>query len=169
MLSIIVAAGKNGEIGVNNELLWSMPADLRYFKEKTKGKLCIQGKNTYDSIVSQLGKPLPNRTNIIISRDKKFEPHPSCYVYDSISAVLDEYKNHSGKDDEVMIIGGSSVYSQFLPFADCIYLTRIHHTFPNADSYFPELDDSWQLISNVHNEADEKNPHPYSFQVFERI
>ncbi|MEQ8517433.1 MAG: dihydrofolate reductase [Cytophagales bacterium] len=160
-VSMIVAASENNVIGKNNELVWHMPADFRYFKEKTKGHIIIMGRKTFES----LGKPLKYRTNIIVSKRDNYKPEGT-EVFDSIEKAL-KWASIQG-DDEVFIIGGASIYKQSLSIADRIYLTRIHGIF-EGDTYFPEPGERWQLISSKKNSSDEKNPYDYTFLVYEKI
>lgn len=160
-ISMIVAADEQNGIGLNNELLCHLPADLKYFKSLTAGHAILMGRKTYESI----GKPLPNRTNIIIS--KNTSNMEECHVFNSIEAGIDFAK--SLNETELFIIGGDSIYKQSLAFTNVVYLTRIHHTF-NADAFFPKLDEtSWRLTNEEKHLADEKNNFNYSFQVFEKI
>jgi dihydrofolate reductase len=159
-ISMIVAADEQNGIGVNNELLCHLPADLKYFKHLTTGHAILMGRKTYESI----GKPLPNRTNIVISRNTN--AIECCHVFSSIEAGIAYAK--SLNETELFIIGGDSIYKQSLPLTNTIYLTRIHHVF-NADAFFPQLDETnWQLTNEAKHLADEKNKFDYRFMVFER-
>lgn len=158
---MIVAADEQNGIGVNNELLCHLPADLKYFKNLTTGHAILMGRKTYDSI----GKPLPNRTNIIISRNTN--SIEGCHVFNTIEAGIDFAK--SLNETELFIIGGDSIYQQSLALTNAVYLTRIHHIF-NADAFFPKLDETiWQLTNNEKHLADEKNKFDYSFKLFEKM
>ncbi len=129
MNSILVAAARNNAIGGNNDLLWRIPEDLKRFKALTMGKLCIMGRKTFESI----GKPLPGRRFVIISRDLNYKAE-GCVVVSNLQAAL-----ALGRDEaEVMIIGGGEIYRQALPFTDKIYLTRVMADF-EGDTFFPEL------------------------------
>lgn len=158
-ISIIVAADEQNGIGKNNELLCHLPADLKYFKNLTTGHSILMGRKTYESI----GKPLPNRTNIVISRNTNFIE--GCFVFNTIEAGIAYAKTLN--ETELFIIGGDSIYVQVLNESDTIYLTRTHHVF-EADAFFPLLESNWKLSSEIKNLADEKNKFDYSFQVFER-
>lgn len=162
MISIIAAIGNNNVIGIKNSLPWYLPADLRYFKEMTLGKTIVMGLKTFESVG---GKPLPGRKNIILSNDKNYKAPEGCIVARSIEELLKITHN----DKEVMICGGASVYKQFLPIADRLYLTFIYHNF-DGDVYFPDFDISqWKEIKRIDNKADEKNLYDYSFVIFEKI
>jgi dihydrofolate reductase len=156
-ISMVVAADENNGIGKNNQLLCHLPADLKYFKNLTTGHAILMGRNTYDSI----GKPLPNRINIIIS--KKTKNLEGCEVFSSIEDGIAYAKTIN--ETELFIIGGDSIYKQSLQLTDTIYLTRIHHNF-DADAFFPLLDDKWKLNNTVKHLADEKNKYDYTFMEF---
>ena len=163
MLSVIVAASDNDIIGKGDDLPWQMSRDLKNFKDLTTGHPVILGLRTFRSIVSRLGKPLPNRTNIILSNEPGFEPPEGCVVVDSIPAAMAQVK-----DQEAFVIGGASVYGQMLPFADRLYLTRVH-TVSDGDVRLPEIDVSaWSLVHEEDWPKDEKNEYDATFQIYER-
>lgn len=150
----------NGVIGRDNELPWHLPADLQHFKKTTMGKPILMGRKTYESI----GRPLPGRTNIVITRDSRYQA-AGCVVVNSIDAAMEA----AGEQDEIMVIGGAEFYRQVLPHANTIYLTRIHATF-DGDTAFPELKDAdWREVERSDQAADEKNPHDYSFIRLDRV
>lgn len=160
IISIIAAVADNMIIGNNNSLPWNLPADLEYFKKNTLGKSVIMGAKTFESI----GKVLPNRKNIILSFDKDYKAE-GCVTVTSIEEALKEV----GENEEVMIAGGASIYKQFLPLANKLYLTFIHHDF-EGDTYFPEFDiNQWKEAKRIDNKADGKNPYDYSFVILEKI
>ena len=164
MISLIVAVAENQVIGKNNQLIWHLPADLQYFKEKTLGKPVIMGRKTFDSILKILGKPLPKRQNIVITSHSHVDGESVWYT-DNVAHAIEL----AGNSPEIMVIGGSSIYEQALPLADKIYLTRVHHTF-EGDVFFPVLaSDVWQLDKEEHHRRDEKNKYDYSFQEYSRI
>ncbi len=159
IISIIVAVAKNRVIGKRNALPWHLPADLGHFREITTGKPVIMGKNTYNSI----GRPLPNRLNIVLSDEKNLKIE-GCTVAKSLEEAL----GYVRRAEEVMIIGGASVYKQFLAVAKRMYLTRVHHDF-EGDVYFPEFDENeWREVSREDFGANLKNPYDYSFVTLER-
>lgn len=161
MISIIVAVANNWAIGKDNKLLCHLPADLKRFKQITLGHKVIMGKNTYLSLPV---RPLTNRLNIVLTDDanEKFE---NCVTVYSIKEILEICKF----EEENFIMGGASVYKQFMPLADKLYLTKIHADF-EADTFFPEVKATeWQLIEQKDNEKDEKNPFDYSFLTYQRI
>lgn len=163
IISLIVAVSENNVIGKNNQLLWHLPADLKYFKEKTSGKPVIMGRKTFESIIQAIGHPLPNRQNIVITRNKDFL-FENIYSANNIAEAI----QFAGEVPEIMIIGGESIFNQSLSCADKIYLTRIHHSF-DGDVFFPELEDSiWQKTNEEKHQADEKNPYSYTFLIYKK-
>jgi len=158
IVSLIVAVSTNNVIGKNNQLIWHLPADLKHFKQLTTGHTVFMGRKTYDSI----GKPLPNRRNVVISRSvDKIE---GCEV----AASLEEALQLSQEEKEVFVIGGAEIYRQVLPLAHRIYLTQIHQDF-DGDTFFPSIDfQSWQETSREDFSPDEKNPFSYSFITLNR-
>jgi len=159
-ISIVVAMAANRVIGNNNRLPWHLPADLKHFKQTTMGKPILMGRKTWESI----GRALPGRTNIVITRDENYAA-PGCVVVHSIEAAMQAAQ----QQDEVMVIGGAEFYRQVLPRADTIYLTRIHQDF-EGDAFFPELDEAgWQEVARVDCDADDRNPYAYSFIRLDRV
>ena len=155
-VSLIVAISANDVIGVRGELPWRLPDDLRRFKQLTTGKPIVMGRLTYESI----GRALPDRQNIIISRN----PHylaPGCDVVDSPDAAIDV----ANGAEEIMIIGGGHVYREFLPLADRVYLTRVHADI-DGDTFFPEIcEDEWQETSRESHPVDEH--HAFAFDIIQ--
>ncbi len=161
IISIISAVAENRIIGNKNSLPWHLPADFKYFKETTLGKTIVMGLNTFKSIGE---RPLPGRKNIILNNDLSYVPPEGCFVAHSINELLQVVKN----EQEVFICGGASVYKQFLPLANRLYLTYIYHNF-EGDTYFPEFDiNDWKEIKRTDCKADEKNKYDYSFVILER-
>jgi len=162
-LTLIVAASLNNVIGVNNTLPWHLPADLKYFKNLTTGHSIVMGRNTFESI----GKPLPNRENIVITRNMHFK-HEGLVVVYSIEEALQHCRQK--EHDEVFIIGGDTIYKQTLAMADTIYLTRVHTTIEQGDAFFPELStDIWTKTDSYFHEKDEKNQYDYTFETWKKI
>ena len=158
-LSIVVAMDENRLIGKDNKLPWHLPADLAYFKKITTGKSIVMGRKTYDSI----GRPLPNRRNIIISRNLK-TLITGCEVITSIDEVLSITKD----EDEVMIIGGASLCEQLLPQVSRLYITKIEGKF-DGDVYFPEYNEAdWRQVSCESHLPDDSNQYAHHFLVLER-
>lgn len=159
IISIIAAMANQRAIGINNSLPWNLPADMRWFRQSTMGKPIIMGRTTFESI----GKPLPGRQNIVVTRNRDYQMAGVTIVY-SLEQAIEAVEG----DDEVMIIGGSNIYGQALSFADRLYLTEIHADV-EADAWFPEFDlETWQELSREDHVADEKNHHDYSFVVLQR-
>ena len=159
IISLIAAMSRNRVIGKNNKLPWDMPADMNYFRNMTKNKPVIMGRKPYESI----GRPMPDRINIIITRDKEYKAE-GCIVVSNVDDALKSVKGNK----EVMVIGGAQIYKEFLPKADRIYLTIIDEEI-EGDTYFPEFNkDEWKETKREEHKADKKNPYPYTFLVLER-
>ena len=158
MIVLIAAAGQNNELGKNNDLLWHLPNDFKRFKALTSGHYIIMGRKTFESFP----KPLPNRTHIIITRNKNYKVPEGCLVVDSVEKAI----AICPKNDTVFIIGGGEIYNQFMPIANCIELTRVHNTF-DADTYFPAIDlKKWKLSATEFHDKDEKHQHSFSFETY---
>lgn len=162
MIALVVAASANNAIGKNNQLLWHLPNDLKFFKNITWGFPIIMGRKTFEAV----NRPLPGRTNIIVTRQPGWEARgvtSSLNVEDAIQKGLQT----NGR--QIFIIGGGEIYKQAIPLADTIYLTRVHVEL-EGDTFFPELDESrWKLVANDDFPADEKHAYAYSFQVWKKI
>jgi len=165
-LSIIVAQAQNRVIGINNNLPWHLPEDLRYFKQVTMGKPIIMGRKTFDSI----GRPLPGRTNIVITRDGSYQPE-GVKVVNSLEAARELAESICTIDgcDEAMVIGGAQIYEQALSLADRLYLTQVHADV-NGDAWFPAFHPGdWMEMGRDDFAASGHNPYDYSFIVLQRI
>ena len=164
-LSMIVATAQNRVIGRDNALPWYLPNDLKYFKHTTLGKPVIMGRKTYESI----GKPLPGRTNIVITRQTDYLPEGVKVVH-SVAEARDLAESVCLIDgqEEAMIMGGAEIYTLALPDADRLYLTEVHADV-DGDAYFPEYDKTeWQEISREDFSAEGPNPYNYSFVVYDK-
>lgn len=162
IISIIVAIADNRAIGIKNSLPWKLPADLEYFKQNTLGKTIVLGQRTFESIGS---KPLLGRNTIILNNDPNYQAPEGCQVARSVGELVEMTKNQG----EIMICGGAMVYKQFLPIANRLYITFVHHNF-EADTFFPEIDFSvYKEIKRIDRPADKDNPHNLSFVIFEKI
>ncbi len=160
MITIIAAVAANNALGKNNQLIWHLPADLKRFKETTSGHHIIMGRKTFES----LGKALPNRTTIIITRNKKFKAK-DCIVVSSLNEALIKAE----VDKNPFILGGAEIYKQAIKIADILDLTIVHHNF-EADVFFPEIDKSiWKEISRQDFKSNEQNKYDYSFVTYNRI
>lgn len=159
-IAIIVATDEQRLIGRDNDLPWRLSADLQYFRKVTMGKPIVMGRNTHESI----GRPLPGRQNIVITSQPGYQAE-GCDVVHS----LDEAFALCQGEEEVMIMGGASLYQQTLPLADKLYLTQVHASL-DGDTWFPEWSEQdWQLISRDDHPADEKNEYNYSFMEYARL
>ncbi|MCX2742517.1 dihydrofolate reductase [Mangrovivirga sp. M17] len=160
-ISMIAAKSENNVIGKDNDLIWHMPGDMNYFKAVTRKRCIIMGRKNYESLPENF-RPLPGRTNIIMSRNTEYKA-PGCIVVNSAEKALIEAEKTG--ESEVFIIGGEHIYRQFLGDADKIYLTEIKETF-DGDAFFPEIDKNmFKEVSRIKIPADEKNPHDYHFTV----
>lgn len=160
MLSLIVAVDQNNLIGNNNQLPWHLPADLKYFKATTMGYPIIMGRKTFESI----GKPLPGRRNLIVTRNTSYKAAGCEVYYDLVSAVT-----RCVSKKECFVIGGAELFTMALPYSKKLYMTKVHHSF-EGDTHFPEIKpNEWQLVSETHHKADEVNKYDYSFLIYSRI
>ena len=156
MVTIIAAIANENALGKDNDLIWHLPADLKRFKKVTSGHHILMGRNTFESI----GKPLPNRTTVIITRNNDYKAD-GCIVVDSIEKAIEVAKN----DEHIFIIGGAQIYKQVIEnnLADELDITQVHHSF-DADVFFPEIDlNIWEETTRENFSADEKNKYNYSF------
>ncbi|SHL47268.1 dihydrofolate reductase [Chryseobacterium polytrichastri] len=161
MTTIVVAMGEKNEIGFENQLLWHLPKDLKHFKDLTSGHPIIMGRKTYESI----GKPLPNRTNIVISRKKNWFEEGILIV----GSIKEAVKFAKKIDEEVFIIGGGNIYDQTIELADKLVVTLVKADL-QADTFFPKINTKiWKKTEEVFHEKDEKNQYDFYFQTFERI
>lgn len=164
-IALIWAMARNRVIGRDNQLPWYLPNDLKYFKRITTGKPVIMGRKTYESI----GKPLPNRTNIVVTRDTGFEAAGVKVVHSLDEAIeLAEAETLISGADEVIVMGGAEIYAQALPRADRLYVTLVHAEV-EGDAYFPEIDlNAYREVMREDYSAEGPNPYDYSFLVLER-
>lgn len=161
MISIIVAIAENYAIGKKGDLLCHMPADLKHFKDITSGKTVMMGERTFFSLPKH---PLPNRRNIVLTdvAGKTFEGAEAVYSIDEMVKCIQG-------EEEAFVLGGGMVYRQMMPLTDKLYITHIHHSWEDADTFFPEIKESeWKLLNAEHHFADEKNPYNYTFATYGR-
>jgi dihydrofolate reductase len=162
MISLIAAIGRNNELGKGNTLLWKLPADMEHFKKITLLHTVLMGRKTFESI----GKPLPNRKNIVITRDANYKKG-GVEIAHSLSDALDKIGNN---EEEIFIIGGGELYAQTMPIADKLYITHVDAKDEEADVFFPEIIPVvWNEISYEEHKRDEKNSLNYTFSVYEKI
>ena len=160
MIILIAATSENKALGKNNELVWHLPDDFKRFKELTSGHHIIMGRKTFESFP----KPLPNRTHVVITRQKNFNPE-GCIVVNSIEEAF----GICPENEDVFLIGGAEIYKLGLPFTDKMELTFINETF-EADAFFPEIDFSeWKLTTEEFHPKDEKHGHDFSFRTYIRL
>ena len=159
MIILIAAVAENNSLGKNNDLLWHLPNDFKRFKEITSGHHIVMGRKTFESFP----KPLPNRTHVIITRQKDYV-HEGCIVVQDLEKAIAVCP----KNEDLFVIGGGEIYAQSILFADQLDITRVHHSF-DADVYFPEINpEIWELTSEVFNAKDEKQMYDYTFQTYVR-
>jgi len=160
LISIIAAMTDDRVIGINNSLPWKLPSDMKWFRQHTLGKPILMGRKTFESFGA---RPLPERTNIVVTRDQAYQAEGAIVVHS-----IDEALQAAGDAEEIMIIGGASFYQQMLPRARRMYLTRVH-TKVTGDAWFPEFDQSqWRQVERIDCEADERNAYAHSFIILER-
>jgi dihydrofolate reductase len=160
-ITLIAAMAENRVIGRDNALPWHLPADLARFKQRTEGHVVIMGRRTFESV----GRPLPNRRSIVITRKRNFHP-PGAEIARSLAEALERARE--SKQDEVFILGGAEIYALALPDVDRLELTIVHADV-SGDTFFPECDLSeWTLIDQQRHEADDRHAHAFSFRTYER-
>ena len=159
MITLIAAVAENNALGKDNQLLWHLPDDFKRFKAVTSGNYIIMGRKTFESFP----KPLPNRTHVIITRQKNYTSE-NCIVVDSLQTAI----SVCPKNEETFIIGGGEIYKQSIEIADKLDITRVHHTF-DADTFFPEIDlNKWELTSTEFHPKDEKHHFDFTFETYLR-
>ena len=157
MIIAIAAIGLNNELGKDNQLIWHLPNDFKRFKTLTTGHYIIMGRKTFESFP----KPLPNRTHVIITRQKNYTAE-NCIVVDSLKKAI----AICPKDEDVYVIGGGEIYNQSIDFADKLEITKVFHSF-EADTFFPEIDTTkWELVSEEFHAKDEKHAYDFCFQTY---
>nr|WP_299126820.1 dihydrofolate reductase [uncultured Winogradskyella sp.] len=155
----MVAAGEDNAIGKDNDLIWHLSNDLKRFKKLTSGHYIIMGRKTFESFP----KPLPNRTHIVITRQQDYKAPDGVIIVNNLEDAIDAAR----KDNQPFIIGGGQIYKQSMRLADKLEITRVHSTFKNADTFFPEIDNTtWKEIERTSHDADEKHAYPFSFITY---
>lgn len=156
-IKLIAAISQNGCIGQNNKLPWHIPEDLKHFKELTAGKIVLMGRTTFESILGYLGKPLPNRTNIVITHQHHYAVPAGVEVFTSIDEALRAHPN-----DDIMVIGGAQIYAQTIDLADTLYLTEVHQTVM-GDAFFPTIENTkWKETAREQHEG-------FDFVTYQKI
>lgn len=164
-ISLIACIDLNRSIGYKGSLLTKPPLDFKHFKSLTEHNFVVFGKDTF----AEIGKPLRNRHNIVLSRNPNIELPDEVYHYSSVKDIIFEYENYAEKNVKLFVCGGVKVYSEFLPFADYIHLTIVNHKFSKSDRHFPEFSlDEWKPFERVEIKADESYPYDYHFVTYER-
>lgn len=165
IVSAIAALSKNKVIGKNNDLPWRLPDDMKFFMETTKGHHVIMGRKNYDSLHERF-KPLPHRTNIVITRQKDFHA-PGCIVLHAVEPGLEIARDH--REEECFIIGGAEIYKLAMPHTTRLYLTEIDAHI-EGDTFFPDFrKDAWKETSRIHHPADERHQYAFDFVIYERV
>lgn len=160
-MKIIVAIAENNAIGKAGDLLCHLPNDLKHFKELTTGATVVMGKKTFFSLPR---RPLPNRRNIVLTRDLIF-----AYEQTEVAHSIEELQGMLSHDEQVFIIGGGEIYRQFIPLVEELHITHIHHTWEDADTFFPEIDPTiWQCTSEEHFTSDDRHAFAYTFATYVR-
>ena len=160
-ISLIAAKSENNVIGVDGKLPWHLPADLKHFKELTTGMPVIAGRKTFESILEMLGRPLPNRRSLVVTRNAEYAPE-GAEVFHSLERAI------AAAGGTAFVIGGAEIYRQALPLADTLYLPNVH-THVDGDAYFPDIDErEWRVTASETHERDEKNGYDYTFLTYER-
>jgi dihydrofolate reductase len=162
MISLIAAIGKNNELGKGNALIWKLPADMQFFVKTTTLHPVVMGRKTFESI----GRPLPNRRNIVVTREMKYKKE-GVEVVHSLSGALDLFPN---ANEEIFIIGGAEIFKEVMPIADKLYITHIEAEDGGAETFFPEIIPIvWNEVSHEEHKSDEKNPIPYTFSIYKKF
>ena len=165
IISAIAAVSRNFVIGRNNDLPWNLPDDMKFFMQTTKGHHCIMGRKNYDSIPEKF-RPLPNRTNIVVTRQKAFRA-PGCIVVNSIERAVEIAQSNG--ETEVFIIGGADIYRSSMPITQRMYLTEIQAEV-HGDVFFPSFNKTeWKEIKRIHHPADEKHAYAFDFVIYEKL
>ncbi|WP_420581178.1 dihydrofolate reductase [Reichenbachiella sp.] len=164
-ISLIAAMTKNRVIGINNDLPWHLPNDMKYFMETTKGHVVIMGRKNFDSLPPKF-KPLPHRTNVILTRQQGFDV-ADCEVYNEIKDAY-AFAEEQG-EQELFVIGGGQIYQMAMEQADMIYLTEIDAHIENGEVFFPEMKGNWKEVSRIHHPADDRHQYAFDFVKYEKI
>jgi dihydrofolate reductase len=171
ILSIISAIGKNNELGKKNDLLWNLPVDMKHFRDITRGHTIVMGQKTFESLAKdengkQIGRLLPNRRNIILTQDKSFTKEGAEVIH-SVEKTLVLLSKTTKDNEEVFVIGGGQIYKLFLDLADKLYITHVDESFPEAEIFFPVIDENkWQKIKSEKYQKDDLNKYDLEFSEY---
>ncbi|UXP32178.1 dihydrofolate reductase [Reichenbachiella agarivorans] len=163
-IAMIAAMSTNRVIGINNDLPWHLPDDMKYFMETTKHHCVVMGRKNYESLPPKF-RPLPDRTNLVVTRQSDYEA-PGCELFKNIEATVDFAKQRG--EELLFIIGGGQIYKQGINIADTIYLTEIDAVIEGGEVFFPELDSSWVEVSRQHHAADDRHKYSFDFVKYEK-
>lgn len=161
-ISVVAAVSENNAIGKNNELLWHLPADFKHFKNTTSGRFILMGRKTFESFP----KPLPNRTHLIITRQKDYPVAENCFVFQTIEQALEFAKTE--RQQVVYVIGGGEIYKQTMDVANELIITHVYATFDDADAFFPEITSDWKTVSEEFHKSDDKNRYDFMITVYQK-
>lgn len=163
-IAMIAAVAENGVIGKDNDLAWSLPDDMKYFMNTTKGHYIVLGRKNYDSLPPKF-RPLPNRTNVVITRQSDLQLE-GAHIVNTLEEAFEFCKKNN--QEKIFVIGGGQIYKLALPYADTLYITEVHHSF-DGDTYFPEFDkNEWMEVSREPHGMDERHLYPFDFVVYKR-
>jgi len=161
-ISLVAAIAQNNAIGKNNDLLWHLPADFKHFKETTSGHFILMGRKTFESFP----KPLPNRTHLIITRQKNYNVPDNFFAFASVSDAL-QFAQHQNQET-VYVIGGGEIYKETISIANELVITHVNAVFADADAFFPEIKSDWKMISEEFHKSDEKNRFDFTITVYHK-
>ncbi|MCV9385244.1 dihydrofolate reductase [Reichenbachiella ulvae] len=164
-ISMIAAMSENRVIGINNDLPWHLPDDMKYFMETTKEHHVIMGRKNYESLPPKFS-PLPNRTNLVVTRQGDYEA-PGCELFTSIESAV-EFAEKNG-EEELFIIGGGQIYQLGMEMSDKIYLTEIDAHIDGGEVFFPEMGEEWKETSRSHHPADDRHKYAFDFVIYEKV
>ncbi|KAA5535440.1 dihydrofolate reductase [Paenimyroides baculatum] len=161
-ISLVAAIAQNKAIGKDNDLLWHLPADFKHFKETTSGHFILMGRKTFKSFP----KPLPNRTHLIITRQKNYNVPDDCFAFASVSDALQFAKQQN--QETVYVIGGGEIYKETISVANELVITHVNAVFEDADAFFPEIASDWKMISEEFHKSDEKNKFDFTIKIYQK-
>lgn len=161
-ISLVAAIAQNNAIGKDNDLLWHLPADFKHFKTTTSGHFILMGRKTFESFP----KPLPNRTHLIITRQKDYPVAENCFAFTSVNEALQFAEKQN--QEIVYVIGGGEIYKQTIETANELIITHLNTTFEDADAFFPEITSDWNIISEEFHKSDEKNIYDFTITVYQK-